>query len=421
MELRLCMRIAFLVTTFPDLSETFILNQITGLIDRGHEVDIFAYRPAGDPRVHPDVNKYDLLRRTYYRAVPKCKMWRLLKAIWLIAKNVYKNPSPILQSLNFLKFGKSALNLTLLYATIPFVSGRSYDIIHCHFGPNGNLAIQLKSIGAIRGKIITTFHGYDLTLKKYNKNTFYHNLFEKSDLILAICMERKRRLIRLGCDPDKIRVHKTGINLSKFTSSREPNNGKVRITTVCRLAEVKGVCYGIYAINKLVQRLINIEYIIIGDGPLRKDVSEKIGDFNLTPYVKLLGWCNQDEIEQILRSTDIFLLPSITSKREEQEGIPTALIEALACEIPVVSTNYGGIPELVQDGISGFLVPERDFDAIAERLEYLILHPDVRQRMGKSGRGTVLKNHDMEKLNDRLVQIFHELMEYEPLRALQDN
>jgi colanic acid/amylovoran biosynthesis glycosyltransferase len=113
------MKIAFIVNQFPVLSETFILNQITGLIDRGHEVDIFAESKQKESKTHSDIAKYDLLSRTYYRHMPANKVWRVVKAIGLIISNFYKNPIVILKSLNPFKYGKKALSLELLYATIP--------------------------------------------------------------------------------------------------------------------------------------------------------------------------------------------------------------------------------------------------------------------------------------------------------------
>ncbi|MBD3369492.1 glycosyltransferase [Candidatus Fermentibacteria bacterium] len=133
------MRIAFIVSSFPAISETFILNQITCLVDMGHEVDIFAAAKGDNPKVHSDVEKYDLLSRTSYYGLLGNKMWRVLKTVWLLISKGKPYPLVIIRSLDFFKYGKRSLSLRLFYKAIPFLGKEPYDIVHCHFGPNGNV------------------------------------------------------------------------------------------------------------------------------------------------------------------------------------------------------------------------------------------------------------------------------------------
>ena len=166
------MKIAFIIGGFPTLSETFILNQITGLLYMGHDVEIFAYNNPKERKVHPDVKKYCLMERVHYSDIPQNKIIRILKAVYLIIINFHKSPIKILKSLNVFKYGKTALSLELLYALIPFLD-KKFDIIHCHYGPNGILGVYLKEIGA-EGKVITTFHGYDMStfISHHNTNQY---------------------------------------------------------------------------------------------------------------------------------------------------------------------------------------------------------------------------------------------------------
>lgn len=158
---------------------------------------------------------------------------------------------------------------------------------------------------------------------------------------------------------------------------------------------------------------LNIEYNVIGDGPLRESLQQLIQDLNVGHIVKLLGWKQHQEIVEILDNSHIFLAPSVTAKGGDQEGTPNVLKEAMAMGLPVISTPHGGIPELIEDGISGFLVPERDADAIAEKLSYLIEHPEVWPQMGQVGRAQVEEKYDMNKLNDELVEIYQQLLNSE--------
>lgn len=403
------MKIAFIVGEFPVLSQTFVLNQITGLIDRGHEVDIFAGKPGNDTIVHEEVKKYNLLERTYYQTMPASKFLRFAKGLGIVISNLQKNPIVLLRSLNVLKLGKNAASLSILYKTIQFLDKGQYDIIHCHFGPLGIMGTILKDIGIIKGRLVTTFHGYDMSLYiKKEGNDVYNYIFEMGDMFLPVSERWKNELIKLGCDEKKIFVHRMGIDTRKFLfCPRKPrDNGKVQLLTVARLVEKKGVQYGINAVAKVLKNHSDIEYKIVGDGTLRGDMARLIDELDVSNNIKLLGWKTQEEIVELMKSADILLAPSVTSQDGDQEGIPVALMEALAQGIPVISTYHSGIPELVQDGISGFLVPERDTNQLAEKIIYLIEHQEIWAEMGQAGHDHVEKNYNIERLNNQLVELY---------------
>ena len=413
------MKVAFIVHRFPCLSETFILNQITGLVDRGHEVDIYAKYAENNQVIHADIQKYNLLERTFYydiiyQTMPANKFWRLIKGIGLMIANFHKGPGPLLKSLNIFKFGAEAASLTLLYKTVTFLDQGidQYDIIHCHFGPNGTLGALLKDVGAIKGKVITTFHGFDLSNYIRNKkDNVYAHLFEVGDIFLPISDRWKNELIGLGCKGQKIAVHRMGVDTSRFSfSPRQPeSNGKVRLLTVARLVEKKGVIYGIQAVAKALNKYPQIEYKIVGDGPLQPELKRLINQLNINDKVMLLGWKNQEEIVELMKKAHILLAPSVVDKDGGQEGIPVVLMEALAQGLPVLSTWHSGIPELIQDGQSGFLVPERDVNALTEKLEYLIEHQELWPKMGRVGRDYIEQYYNINKLNDQLVTIYQQL------------
>lgn len=153
-----------------------------------------------------------------------------------------------------------------------------------------------------------------------------------------------------------------GIDTKKFLFSPRKLrfDGKIHLLTVARLVEKKGIQYSIQAVAKVVKKYPQIEYKIAGDGPLKSDMESLIDGLKVNGNVKLLGGKQQGEIIELMKDADIFLAPSVTSNDGDQEGIPVAIMEALAQGLPVISTYHSGIPELVQDGISGFLVPERD-------------------------------------------------------------
>ncbi len=408
------MKIAFIVGTFPALSVSFIINQIKGLIDCGYEVDIYALdgAPEDTSKVHPIVEEYNLLERTYYPPTrPKNVILRQFKTLGLLLGNISKNPWVLLRLLSRERFGKEARKQILFYRAIPFLDRKSYDIIHCQFGLFGIIALALRQVGLIEGKLITGFRGYDISryLKKRGDGV-YDELFQKGDFFIANCEFFRQRAIKLGCEPKKIVVLGSGIDCSKFafTPRHFPEDGKVRIVTTGRLVEKKGIEYGIRAIASLAKTYTNIEYNIIGDGELRDYFQQLIAKLNVTHLVNLVGWKQQEELIKILDHSHILIAPSVTAADGNQDAPVNTLKEAMAMGLPVIGTLHGGIPELIEDGISGFLVPERDSNAIADKLCYLIEHPQIWSDIGASGRKKVAQKYDMYQLNQQLIDIYQQ-------------
>ncbi len=405
------MRVAVFVGEFPSVSQTFILNQITGLVDRGQEVDIFTLFQGDLSQAHGDVIKYKLLDRVCRTPLfPRNKLIRILKGLFLFLTNFHASPAIFLRSLNIFKYGKTAASLQLLYHTIALMRiDRNYDIIHCHFGPNGIKAAALRDIGAIRGKLITTFHGYDAhSYPQQNGGAVYEFLFKKGELFLTVSEYMKRRLYELGCAGDKIEVHYSGVGCRKpaCKERRFKTGDKIRILTIARLVEKKGIEYGIRAVSQILRKYENIEYTIIGDGPLRGRLKELIRELQADANICLAGWKVQDYVHREISQSDILLCPSVTAANGDQEGVPVVIMEAMAAGLPVISSRHSGISELMQDGVTGFLVPERDESALADKLSYLIGHHELWAGMGRTGRNRVESCHDIDKLNDGLIEIY---------------
>ena len=412
------MKIAAIVTHFPALSQTFILNQFTGLIDLGHDLDIFALRASKQQEHHADIDRYGLLARTFYRPrVPRHAASRTLKALGLVMRHGHKNPSSTLRSLNCRRYDSYMRTWELVYEATPFFGRRNYDIIHCHFGPNGLRGDMLRRLGAISGKLVTTFYGDDIQApRKLKGDRIYDPLFDRCDLILALGHIMRKHLVALGCDSAKIQIHPLGVDTRKFKFNAQcvPDDGTVRVITVARHTEKKGLEYAIRAIARIASKMPNIEYQIVGDGPLRPRLEQLINQSNMRDKIKLAGWCRHDEVLTKLERAQILLLPSVTASDGDQEGTPTALIEACAMGMPVVSTLHSGIPEVVCNGRSGYLVPERDVDALVDRLGFLIDHPGSWKAMGTVGRHHVEKYFDVTVLNNRLVDHYGSLISCAP-------
>ncbi|NJN87776.1 MAG: colanic acid biosynthesis glycosyltransferase WcaL [Leptolyngbyaceae cyanobacterium SL_7_1] len=407
------MRIAFLVHDFPLLSETFILNQATGLIERGHEVDVYTNRIHDTSKVHPDVKKYRLLERTYRLPdIPEAAIPRILGGMGLLIKHFHRNPVLFLRSLNPLRYGWRVLNFRLVYPAIALLDNPVYDVVHCQFGTQGFCGIAFSKLIHPRPKLVTTFRGYDIsTYVREKGDRVYQQLFQEGDFFLANCEFFRQRAIQLGCSPDSIIVHRSGLDASKFpfTARHVDLNRGVRIATTGRLVEKKGIEYVIQAVAKLLEAYPTLQYNIIGDGVLKPSLQALIDQLGVNQSVHLLGWKNEQEMAEILRETDLFVAPSITAQDGNQDAPVNVLKEAMAMGLPTISTQHGGIPELIEDGVNGFLVPERDVDALVDRLDYLIQHPQRWQEMGRAGRATVENQYNLHTLNDRLVEVYQGL------------
>lgn len=405
------MKIAFVLEVFPALSETFILNQITGLIDRGHDVDIYADVSRNEAKLHSAVEKYNLLDRTYYFQVPSNKLLRALKGLRLLLVNGLVGPVILISLWSVFKYGKQAVSL--VYRSIMLLPKQPYDIIHCHFGPNGIKGAMLRDIGVFQGKLITTFHGYDVNRCHYPAD-YYNLLFHKGDLYTVNTTFTQNKAIALGCPAEKIIKLPVGVNVLEYQFRQRVLhfNEPIKIITVARLVEKKGIEYSIRATAKVAENHPNLLYRIIGDGPRRESLDKLIEELGLVDKVQLLGWKTQDEVRKLYADSHIFVLSSVTTSSGDQEGQGLVLQEAQAMGLPVLSTFHNGISDGVLDGKSGFLVSERDVDALAKKLSYLIEHPEVWTEMGQAGHAFVAEHYDINKLNDQLVVIYQQLLKF---------
>lgn len=416
------MRIAIFVDKFLPVSETFILRQIIGLLERGHTVDIFAAAPADSWNLHRDAHDPRLLDRVHYLRGPRRSFRRMVTAPWVMARVGWRSPKVCARALNVFRYRRAALSLNLLYAAATLLKsgGGRYDIIHCQYGPLGLVAMRLRDMGALSGKLVTSFQGHDATKYLKNRPDAYELLFRGGDLFCPVSESLRRLILAAGCSEKKIVVLGAGVDCTRLTYSprqRDPHE-PTRLLTVARLVEKKGVAYAVQAVARLVGEGKHISYVIAGDGVLRPEIERSIGELGLSTHVRILGWVDEEQVARLMREAHVLVAPSVTAADGDQEGIPTVLKEAIATGLPVVSTQHSGIPELVEDGVSGFLVAERDVDALADRLAHLIDHPELWAAMGRAGRMKVERKFDLGRLNDRLVELYRRLLEADtPMEA----
>lgn len=195
---------------------------------------------------------------------------------------------------------------------------------------------------------------------------------------------------------DLCRVVHCGIDLERFKSvSREPQPG--RMVCVARLDRKKGLSVAMRACAELKKGGTKFLFQIIGDGPEKTRIEEQIHELGLQDYVELLGAKANDQLVPFFGEAALFFMPCVKTQAGDMDGIPVAMMEAMACQVPVVSTRLSGIPELVHDGVNGLLVEEGNTSALAEAIRTLLADSDKVRRFGRAGRDHIEKNFDIKK------------------------
>lgn len=415
------LRIAVFVHEFPALSETFVLNQITGLLDLGADVRLFAWAPRAEPMAHSDIGRYGLARRVSYLDMPANRVRRLAAGARHLVDGLRERPGQTLRALNVFRYGRAAASLELLFWTAVFAKQeRRYDVVYCHFGIVGRKVAFLSEIGAVDGTLVTTFHGVDVSRILLRKPRHYRHLFRHGALFLPISRHWRDRLVEHGCDPNRIEVHHMGVDLSRFPFRPRRylgEDGTMHILIIGRLVEKKGIEYALRALDAAREQGVRLRCTIIGDGVLRGTLEALADQLGLNTSVTFAGWRDQDEVASLMCDHHVLLAPSVTDSSGDQEGIPVTLMEAMATGMPVVSTRHSGIPELVTDGESGLLAEERDVEALAAALVRLYGDADLRVSLGQHARAAVAEGFDLRALNARLHAIFEGLLLAGPNRG----
>ena len=292
---------------FPSVSATFILDQMTGLIERGFEIENWATYNTGTATIHNDIEKYNLLNKTkYITAPPK------------ISKNEHRKWLQTFMQINNIK------------------SLDDISAFHIHYGTNFN---RFEPLFRLSDKfILISFHGYDASRYFQEKgDDCYEYLFKRADLITTPSHFMKNELVKRGCDPVKIKIHRYGIDLDSFSfKKRSFKKEKITFLTVGRSVEKKGIEYSLKAFAKIYKQ-VNSEYRIIGEGELQDKYQKIVNEEGIGECVKFLGAKTKAEVIAEMQNADIFVLTSVVAKNGDSEGVPVSLSEAHAIGLPVIS------------------------------------------------------------------------------------
>jgi glycosyltransferase involved in cell wall biosynthesis len=284
-------------------------------------------------------------------------------------------------------------------------------LLHAHFATDGLLVLPLAR--ALGVPLITSLRGYDVTrsdgaLIGSGRLSWMRYALGKrrlqcdGALFLAVSDALRKKAIARGYPEARTRTHYNGVDLDRFRpgeTSAEPG----LILHVGRLVEKKGTKVLIEALKEIA----DAKLVIIGDGPLRGALERQARE--LGNRVRFLGELASDEVAQWMRRASVLAAPSITAVDGDAEGLPNVVVEAAASRLPVVGTTHSGIPEAVDDEVSGFLVPESDAGALAARLAQLLGSEPLRRDMGAAARRLAERKFSRQMLTERLESIYDEI------------
>jgi colanic acid/amylovoran biosynthesis glycosyltransferase len=283
------------------------------------------------------------------------------------------------------------------------------DLVICHYGPTGDLMVRLRSVTRATWPILTFFHGYDLSLLLEKKGTgIYRRLLREGDFFLPVSRFFQKRLVTLGAAPSRMAVHRMGVKVQPEmrASRRAPARARSEFSflSIGRLVEKKGFEFAIRAIARCREANpeLKMSLSIVGEGPLRGRLHEVVESLGLEGTVHFLGSMPREQVVDRLMTANAFLLPSVTTETGDIEGVPVSISEAMAMGLPVISTYHSGIPEIVEHGVNGLLVPERDVDALADAMRRIVRDRSLADRMGRAGREKVERELDLNRWNDLL-------------------
>lgn len=399
------MRILYVVSLFPCWSETFIVRELEALLRRGDDVRILSLKPPQERLVQPDAQA--LCSRVIYPAAWPVAMvnvaaavvrhpWKNMKLLGAMIRGLWRRP---------VSLAKSLVVWWRTLGCLPAVRRWRPDMVHAHWAtyPSTGALILSEHLGV---PFSFTSHAHDIFLEdqllqwKIRAAAFGVTISRFNCRFLE-----QERGLDLG---DKMRVIHCGVRLAEFRYDRSRKRAG-KILAVARLVEMKGLDTLVRACARLRDQGVDFECEIIGDGPLRGQLDALIRELRLEPRVRLAGARAQDAVRESLLEAAVFVLPAVVDRDGGRDGIPVSLMEAMAVGTPVVSTTVSGIPELIEDGVTGLLAPPGDVAALAEALVRLLSSPGLQESLARAARQRIEREFDVEKEAAKLHRLFHEV------------
>ena len=392
-------RVLYVVSLFPCWSETFIVREIATLIALGVDVRIISLKRASETMVQPDAAQ--LLDRVWHPQSMASACWRvgvvklhhpliMLRLFGVLLGGLWKQPLVLLKSMFALLRGIEHLDAILRFDP---------DFIHSHWAtyPSTVALALAKLTGKPYG---FTCHAHDI----FVDNQLLETKLTGATLPVTISRYNVDYLSETITPLARKRLHVVhcGVDLPGFAFRRDGREPDL-LLAVGRLDPIKGFDVLLLALAKLATAGVTFRCVIIGEGPQRAELEQSIAMLDLRERVQLLGARPQVEVRALLHSATAFVLPSTIAVDGNRDGIPVALMEAMAVGAPVISTRVSGIPELIGDEVSGLLVAGGDANALAAAIQRLLDDAGLRERLARSAREVIERDFDSAREASKLL------------------
>ena len=391
-------KVAYLTSRFPKLTETFVLYEMQAVEAEGARIELYPLQYERGTKMHPEAVPW--LARGHFEPWIS---WPILRSnLDVLARRPLRYLTTLLRvawhtrgSARYFVGGLTFFPKAVHFARLMTADG--VDHVHAHFASHpAAVAWIIHRLSGIPYSF--TAHGSDLHRDRW---MLAQKVAGAAFVVTISNYNRQVILDECGSAAEgKVTVIHCGVDTEAFQpngAAGERRGRAPRILCIGTLHEVKGQGYLIQACQRLAERGVAFECHLVGDGPDRRDLMRQAARAGIEDRVRFLGQLTQQEVREALREADVVAAPSVPTRDGRREGIPVALMEAMASGLPVVASRISGIPELVGEDETGFLVGPRDVEALAGALERLARDEGLRRRLGAAGRAKVEREFDLRQ------------------------
>ena len=397
-------RIAYFVNCFPNFIEAMIYREVMALRAAGYDLSTVSIRRPASAVIPAEAmglareTTYILptkLRRLIAAHVTAVVRWpiRYFQVLWEVVSGTHERPTDRIRSL---------CHFAEAIVVLPTIERLGVDHLHAHWAVGATTCAMVVA-RFLRIPFSFTAHAYDI----WRERLMLPEKLRAAERVVTCTGYNRAHLVETyGIPAAKVQVVYHGLDAKLFRVVGRERGPRPVILSVGRLVEQKGYEDLLRACAVLVRRGVRFECEIIGEGPLRPTLEKLVSELGLEDAVRLPGRIVGDTLRDRYARADMFALLCVEASDGDRDGIPNTLVEAMAMELPVVSTRYSGVPELVDDGTSGVLVAPGGVAAAAEALRRLLADPALSARMGRAGRHRVLRDFSLEASVAALDRIF---------------